>query len=73
MVEDDLAVRRLTTSVLVSLGYDALEAESGPTAVALAMRRDDIDLLVTDVIMPEMSGRIPVVEELATRGRAWDV
>lgn len=57
VVEDDSAVRRLTTSVLASLGYEALEAASGPDAVALAIARDDIDLLVTDVIMPEMSGR----------------
>src|SRR5262249_6875238 len=51
VVEDDLAVRQLTVDTLAELGYRVLVAPDGPTAVA-ALRRDRIDLLFSDVVMP---------------------
>lgn len=57
LVEDDTAVRQLTCGILADLGYDVIEAESGRDAVRLAAERETIHLLLTDVIMPEMSGR----------------
>jgi len=58
LVEDDEAVRRVTGRMLEVLGYQVLSAP-GPRQ-ALDLARDHIgpiDLLLTDVIMPGMSGR----------------
>ncbi len=57
-VEDEPAVGRLGTTMLESLGYHVLTAATPGEAVALAREHGgDIDLLITDVIMPEMDGR----------------
>jgi two-component system, cell cycle sensor histidine kinase and response regulator CckA len=57
LVEDEEAVRRLAEIVLRDAGY-AVDAAAGP-GEALAFVRNDphLDLLVTDVAMPDMSGR----------------
>lgn len=58
VVEDEEGVRRLIHDVLVLQGYRVLEAESGERALAIVNENDDhIALLVTDMIMPHMSGR----------------
>ncbi|MGC4064935.1 MAG: ATP-binding protein [Polyangiaceae bacterium] len=63
LVEDDEAVRKLTERILRSAGYDVLAAASPGDALILCERRgEDIELLVTDVVMPQLSGR-----ELAER------
>jgi len=63
VVEDQPEVRRLALHILTNNGYRLLEASSGPEALEVSRRHaGPIDLLVTDVIMPEMTGR-----ELATR------
>jgi PAS domain S-box-containing protein len=57
LVEDELIVRRLLTEILESSGYTVLQAGDGPSALELIRRRSDpIDLLITDVVMPGMSG-----------------
>jgi CheY-like chemotaxis protein len=56
-VEDDPLVRRTTVEALRSLGYTPLEADGPSTALALLKREPRVDLLLTDVVMPEMSGR----------------
>jgi PAS domain S-box-containing protein len=64
-VEDEDAVRRIVRIALESTGYRVLEARSGPEALVAAARHGGkIDLVLTDVVMPEMSGR-----ELAERIR----
>jgi len=57
LVEDERSVRDLLSEVLERLGYKVLSAESGEAAIAL-MQEDNrtVDLLVTDVVMPGMSG-----------------
>jgi CheY-like chemotaxis protein len=50
-------VRTITTLALAKYGYRVLEASGGPAALRMSNERDTIDLLVTDVVMPEMSGR----------------
>jgi two-component system, cell cycle sensor histidine kinase and response regulator CckA len=59
LVEDDDAVRNLAVLVLQDLGYDVLAAASAEEAVTLARgtRGTRIRLLLTDVVMPGMSGR----------------
>jgi PAS domain S-box-containing protein len=58
VVEDHEAVRRLAADVLRAHGYRVLVAAHGVDAIALVESRGGgIDLLVTDVIMPRMSGR----------------
>ncbi|HEX5856104.1 MAG TPA: response regulator, partial [Thermoanaerobaculia bacterium] len=70
MVEDDDGVRRLACHVLLSLGYTVLCAESGRQALDLARdHKGRIDLVLTDVVMPEMSGR-EVERRLAEAGYA---
>src|SRR5690606_23502863 len=57
VTEDDDQVRMLLCTVLQAQGYRVLEACDGEAALRLAAATDaTIDLLVTDVIMPQMRG-----------------
>jgi CheY-like chemotaxis protein len=57
LVEDEDQVRHLTRMLLARQGYRVLEASSGSAALALAREyRERVDLLLTDVVMPQMSG-----------------
>jgi two-component system, cell cycle sensor histidine kinase and response regulator CckA len=63
VVEDEDAVRRLTCRILAREGYTVLEAPNGPRALdTWDEHAGEIDLLLTDVVMPGMSGK-----ELAER------
>jgi len=50
-------VRRYSTDALRDLGYRVLEAESGEAALKIIDAEQDIAILFTDVVMPEMNGR----------------
>jgi PAS domain S-box-containing protein len=57
VVEDEPGVRRMTVFVLRRLGYTVLDAEDPVAALALeSAHPGTIDLLITDMVMPEMSG-----------------
>src|SRR5579862_2646813 len=57
LVEDEQCVRRATAEYLRLQGYTVLEATDGVDAVAVARNTDSaIHLLITDVVMPNMSG-----------------
>ena len=58
LVEDELSILRVTTAMLRKLGYTVLSASTAREAIRLAQEHTGhIDLLLTDVIMPEMNGR----------------
>jgi len=57
LVEDEESVRQLVRELLEAQGYKILEAEDGEKALRIADTHPDIDLLITDVVMPGMSGR----------------
>ena len=58
VVEDEDAVRRLTCRILTRQGYRVLEAPDGHRALDTWGRQGgEIDLLLTDVVMPGMSGK----------------
>ena len=68
VVEDEDAVRRLTKRILERQGYDVLEARDGRHALELAAAHEGaIDLLLTDMVMPEMNGRALAEELCAAR------
>ena len=58
LVEDEDALRELDRQVLMRYGYRVLHARTGPEALALAQAHPGpIHLLLTDVVLPTMSGR----------------
>jgi CheY-like chemotaxis protein len=58
LVEDEELVRALSERTLRSHGYNVLSAPHGPAALELLQRHDGpIQLLLTDVVMPQMSGK----------------
>ncbi len=68
LAEDDAHVREMVRRVLAENGYLTLVARSPTEAIALSERhRGEIDLLLTDVVMPEMSGRDLAGELAATQ------
>jgi CheY-like chemotaxis protein len=63
LVEDEEVVRNLGVRILEGSGYRVMHTGNGDEAIALAREHGErIDLLLTDVVMPGMSGR-----ELANR------
>ena len=69
VVEDEAMIRSNVRECLQQLGYEVLEAESGEIALKLCEEhRGKIDLVLTDLVMPGMSGH-ELAGELAQRIR----
>jgi signal transduction histidine kinase/CheY-like chemotaxis protein len=64
VVEDHPAIRRLTAEAFAGRGCQVIEAETGQQALALCEAEPDVDLLISDVLMPGING-----PELAERLR----
>ena len=56
IVDDEESVRNFVNRVLVDAGYQTILASSGPVAEAVAKSEGPFDVLVTDLMMPEMTG-----------------
>jgi two-component system, cell cycle sensor histidine kinase and response regulator CckA len=57
LVEDELDLRNVNAEFLIALGYSVTCAGSGPEALDVLTAIGQIDLVITDVVMPKMSGR----------------
>jgi len=70
LVEDNSQVRELAAEILKARGYHVLEASGGESALRIVRQQRDkrIDLLITDVVMPEMSGP-ELAQQLAASGQ----
>jgi len=69
LADDEDSVRSSTRSVLESLGYKVLEAVDGEAALKVFMdRREKIDLLMTDVVMPKLNGTDLLLQVRQSRG-----
>jgi two-component system cell cycle sensor histidine kinase/response regulator CckA len=64
VVDDEEPIRRFVQRVLRDAGYEISLAADGPAALAMVGAGQEIDVLVTDLMMPEMTG-----DELARRMR----
>ena len=59
LVEDEEQVRILAREILIGHGYHVLEARDPADALVISANRSEaIDLLVTDIVMPQMNGRL---------------
>jgi two-component system, cell cycle sensor histidine kinase and response regulator CckA len=79
VVDDDRGVRRLTARMLRLEGYKVIEAASGEEALSLLDTDPDVDVMVTDIVMPAMHGleladlalaRIPKLRVVLMTGHA---
>jgi len=57
VVEDDRAVRRIVTKGIESMGHVVIQSPNGKHAWETLSCNDDIELVITDMMMPEMDGR----------------
>ncbi|GGD43756.1 PAS domain S-box protein [Aureimonas glaciei] len=67
VVEDDETVRRMTLDAFQEIGYRTLEADGAGEALRLLELHPSVDLLFTDIVMPEVDGRRLADEALKRR------
>ncbi len=82
LVEDHTLLRKVTTEMLRDMGYTVLVAENAEQALEIARSNQRIDLLVSDVVMPEtnglalrdsIAGQRPGIKSLLMSGYSGDV
>jgi CheY-like chemotaxis protein len=66
-VDDDTLIRDLMGEGLRHKGYNVIQAEDGPTALAWLATGEKLDLMITDYSMPEMTGLELIIHVRATR------
>ena len=67
LVDDDDDVRETSADMLAELGYEVVQAASGPEALGVLDSRPELEVMVTDIRMPGMSGL--ELSELARKRR----
>jgi signal transduction histidine kinase/ActR/RegA family two-component response regulator len=67
LVEDEQRMLELTSAGLRELGYTVIEATGGPEALAVLKGGAAVDLLLTDIVMPDMNGRKLADEAVALK------
>ena len=82
VVDDEPLIRKLVTDFLKKEGYSTIEADDGRKAMDLFCEKEDIDLIILDVMLPEYDGftvcreirkksRVPIIM-LTARGEEFD-
>ncbi len=67
VVDDDPRILKGTSQALIAAGYEVIAALNGVAALRILNAEASIDMLVTDVIMPEMNG--PTLAQAAKAAR----
>lgn len=67
LVEDELGVSRVTERILTNAGYEVVVARSGMEGLSRFEKHPDVDLILSDVVMPGMSGG-DLLEAIRTSG-----
>lgn len=73
VVEDDPVVRRIIALTLRSIGYAVSDVEDGPSAIEIMNRAEQIDLLLTDILLPNGIGGNEVAMEYRKRFRGGKI
>jgi CheY-like chemotaxis protein len=61
VIDDEATVREIARTTLESFGYRVMTADNGATALgAFAKHRDEISLVITDMMMPVMDGALTI-------------
>jgi len=63
VVDDELDLLEVAVAYLEEMGFTSFEANSGASALDILMKRRDIDLLVTDIVMPGGMNGVELVEK----------
>lgn len=56
IIDDDAAIRKFISAILVQDGYNTVTADDGKSALSILEENPDIDIVITDIIMPEQEG-----------------
>jgi len=66
VIEDDDAVRRMIGRILISEGHEVIEAGNGKEGLDWLNKSENIELIITDIIMPDMEG-LETIREVKNR------
>jgi CheY-like chemotaxis protein len=70
IVDDDAAIRKTVVKIVEGMGYITIESLDGKHAAETLQCNSDISLIITDMIMPRMDGRLLIREILREKPRA---
>ena len=69
VLEDDPDVRQLAVKLVASLGYQVIDVPEAKSAWAVLQRGEQVDLVLSDVVMPQMGG-YDLAEAMTAQGHA---
>jgi two-component system chemotaxis response regulator CheY len=56
VVDDEVEIRTLLRKILTRRGHEVIEAENGSSAIAIVGNGEDLDVVITDIFMPDVDG-----------------